>query len=93
MNETLQKQGVAIKEAELEMIPKNTVKVEDEESAEKVLALIESLEDSDDVQNVWANFDIDDELLEKLGSWFELFARLSSQIPYLLTLMAYLLII
>ena len=64
--DALKEKGVAIKEAGLEQLPKNTIKVEDEEAAQKVLTLVESLEDSDDVQNVWANFDIDDSILEKL---------------------------
>jgi YebC/PmpR family DNA-binding regulatory protein len=39
----------------------------DEEGARKIFRLIESLEDSDDVQNVWANFDVSDEVLERVG--------------------------
>jgi transcriptional/translational regulatory protein YebC/TACO1 len=35
--------------------------------AGKVFRLIEALEDSDDVQNVWANFDVSDEVMEKVG--------------------------
>jgi YebC/PmpR family DNA-binding regulatory protein len=47
--------------------PKSTVPV-DEESGERLLRMIESLEDSDDVQNVYANFDIADEVLERLSA-------------------------
>jgi len=47
--------------------PKNTVPV-DEEGGERLLRMIESLEDSDDVQNVYANFDIADEVLERLSA-------------------------
>ena len=39
----------------------------DEVGAGKVFRLIEALEDSDDVQNVWANFDVSDEVMEKVG--------------------------
>ena len=63
----LEKMQVPLKSSELQMLPKNTVKIEDAEQAEKVLNLIEALEDDDDVQNVWANFDIDDEVMEKIG--------------------------
>ena len=42
------------------MLPKSTVKLTGE-SAKQVLALVDALEDSDDVQNVYANFDIPDE--------------------------------
>jgi YebC/PmpR family DNA-binding regulatory protein len=54
----LEKQGVAIKESELAMVPKNTIKLAGKE-AEALLSLLEELEDLDDVQKVWANFDID----------------------------------
>jgi YebC/PmpR family DNA-binding regulatory protein len=47
--------------------PQNTVAVDDE-SGEKILKLIETLEDSDDVQNVYANFEISDALIAKLSS-------------------------
>lgn len=66
VSEALSQQGIAIKESGIEMVPKNNVKVETEDDVQKVLALMDSLEESDDVQNVWANFDIDDALLEKL---------------------------
>ena len=39
----------------------------DEDGARKVFRLIEALEDLDDVQNVWANFDVSDEVLEQVG--------------------------
>jgi transcriptional/translational regulatory protein YebC/TACO1 len=40
----------------------------DEDGARKVFRLIDALEDDDDVQNVWANFDVSDEVLEKLDA-------------------------
>ena len=51
--------GVAVTTAEISMVPKNTVKVEGKK-AQQVLAMMEGLEEHEDVQNVWANFDIDD---------------------------------
>jgi YebC/PmpR family DNA-binding regulatory protein len=54
----LEARDLKIVEAELAMVPKNTVHVEGKD-AEAVLKLIESLEELDDVQKVWANFDID----------------------------------
>jgi YebC/PmpR family DNA-binding regulatory protein len=63
----LAKLGLAIKEAGVEMLPKNTIRIESEEQAQKLFSLIEALEDNDDVQNVWANFDIDEAILEKLA--------------------------
>jgi YebC/PmpR family DNA-binding regulatory protein len=57
---------VKIASSELSMTPKNEVKVEDVETARKVLAIVEDLEDNDDIQNVYSNFDIPDEVLEKI---------------------------
>ena len=48
------------------MIPQNSVKIEGKK-AEQMLRLMEILEDNDDVQNVYANFDIDDEEMERLA--------------------------
>jgi YebC/PmpR family DNA-binding regulatory protein len=54
----LDKKGIASQESEIAMLPKSTVKLEGKD-AETLLKLIESLEELDDVQKVWANFDID----------------------------------
>ena len=51
--------------AEISRVPSNTITL-DESGARKILNLMEALEDHDDVQNVYANFDISDEILEKL---------------------------
>ena len=56
--------GVAVESAELSMIPTATVALADEADARKVLRLIDALEEHDDVQNVYANFDIPDEILQ-----------------------------
>ncbi|HPQ43861.1 MAG TPA: YebC/PmpR family DNA-binding transcriptional regulator [Syntrophales bacterium] len=52
--------------AEIGMIPQNTVELE-EDKAGQMLRLMEKMEDNDDVQHVYANFDISDELMEKLS--------------------------
>lgn len=57
--------GVKIENAELTMIPQNTVPLE-EKQAEQMLKLMNALEDSEDVQNVFANFDIDEEIMVKM---------------------------
>ena len=44
----------------------NTIEVTDEKTAQNIMRLLSRLEEHDDVQNVYANFDIDDELMEKL---------------------------
>jgi len=48
------------------MVPKTTVRVEGKE-AQQVLRLMEALEDHDDVQHAYANFDIPDEILQQVG--------------------------
>jgi YebC/PmpR family DNA-binding regulatory protein len=58
--------GIAFDSAELTMVPKNTVKLE-EGDARKTMKIMDALEDSDDVQEVYANFDIPDEILEALA--------------------------
>ena len=63
----LEEQGVEFLEASISMIPQNTIEVEDEKVAGALLKLLENLEDHDDVQKVHANFDIDQDLMEKLS--------------------------
>ena len=59
--------GFEIESAELTMLPKTTVAVEDENEAKKILRLIDQLEDDDDVQEVYANFDIPERVLESVA--------------------------
>jgi YebC/PmpR family DNA-binding regulatory protein len=58
--------GIEFEQAELTMIPKNTVKLE-ENDARKTMKIVDALEDSDDVQEVFANFDIPEDVLESLA--------------------------
>jgi YebC/PmpR family DNA-binding regulatory protein len=60
----LETAGFTVDSAELTMVPKTTVEVADEDDAKKVLRLIDQLEENDDVQDVWANFDIPEAVLE-----------------------------
>jgi YebC/PmpR family DNA-binding regulatory protein len=62
---SLEEKGYEIENAEMTMIPQNMVELEGKQ-AEQMLKLMNTLEDSDDVQNVFANFDIDEELMEKM---------------------------
>jgi len=59
--------GIAYDSAELTMVPKTTVAVEDESAAKKLLRLMDALEDNDDVQEVYANFDIPERILEAVA--------------------------
>ncbi|MBF0105458.1 MAG: YebC/PmpR family DNA-binding transcriptional regulator [Deltaproteobacteria bacterium] len=67
VSEALRKANIPVTEAEMEQVPKSAIKIDDEEKARKILGLVESLEECEDVQNVWANFDIDDSMLEKIS--------------------------
>ena len=60
----LTEKGVRIDSGELSMVPKNTVKVDDVDTAKKILTLVEELDDNYDVQEVYTNFDVPDEVLK-----------------------------
>jgi YebC/PmpR family DNA-binding regulatory protein len=62
----LQDAGIDYDSAEAGFVPSTTVEL-DEENAGKVFRLIDALEDCDDVQNVYANYDVSDEILERVG--------------------------
>ncbi|HYM91611.1 MAG TPA: YebC/PmpR family DNA-binding transcriptional regulator, partial [bacterium] len=62
----LETAGYAPSSAEITLLPKSTVPVAGKD-AQRVLRLMEALEDHDDVQHVYANFDIPDEVLEQVG--------------------------
>jgi YebC/PmpR family DNA-binding regulatory protein len=62
----LQGAGLEYESAESSFVPSMTVQL-DEEGARKIFKLIDALEDSDDVQNVYANFDVSDEVMEAVG--------------------------
>lgn len=62
----LNEKGLKYVEARVSMVPQNTVKL-DATKAEQMLKFMEKIEDNDDVQNVYANFDIADEIMEKLS--------------------------
>jgi YebC/PmpR family DNA-binding regulatory protein len=67
VREAIEAAGFTVDSAELTMIPKTTVEVDDEGDAKKVLRLIDELEDNDDVQDVYANFDIPERVLEAVA--------------------------
>ncbi|MGR4884381.1 YebC/PmpR family DNA-binding transcriptional regulator [Streptomyces sp. LARHCF249] len=63
----LQEAGIDYDSAEASFVPSMQVEL-DEEGARKIFKLIDALEDSDDVQNVFANFDVSDEVMEKVDA-------------------------
>jgi transcriptional/translational regulatory protein YebC/TACO1 len=60
----IEEAGMTVDSSDLTMVPQNTIPLEDAEGAKKVLRLIDVLDEHDDVQNVHANFDIPDSILE-----------------------------
>lgn len=67
LKKVLEGKQVPLVSAELSMVPQNTVPIQDEDTARKVLGMLEDFEDHDDVQNVYANFDIPDAIIDKVG--------------------------
>jgi YebC/PmpR family DNA-binding regulatory protein len=67
VNEALTQAGFKGDEAEVAMIPSIMAPITDVETAQKVLRLIDALEDLDDVQNVYHNAEISDEIMQQLG--------------------------
>jgi len=68
VREALEKAGVPLLSAELTMLPTTSVEVDDEQAARKVLHLIDLLEEQDDVNNVYSNFEIPDAILERVSA-------------------------
>lgn len=66
VKEALERNDIKVESAEITYIPENEVKITDENKAKKVLKFMEALEDDDDVTNVYSNFDIPEELMEKI---------------------------
>ncbi|HXX64856.1 MAG TPA: YebC/PmpR family DNA-binding transcriptional regulator [Bacteroidota bacterium] len=66
VKKAIEDRGIVIEHATLQMVPQNTVKVSGKE-AEQLMKLMEALEEHEDVQNVYANFDIDDKELATLN--------------------------
>ncbi|MBO3747699.1 YebC/PmpR family DNA-binding transcriptional regulator [Streptosporangiaceae bacterium NEAU-GS5] len=67
VRKALQEAGIDYDSADSSFLPTMSVPL-DEDAARKVFRLIDALEDSDDVQNVYANFDVSDEIMEKLDA-------------------------
>jgi YebC/PmpR family DNA-binding regulatory protein len=68
VRQALEQAGVQIESAEITMLPKTTVRIEEESAARKLLRLMEALEENDDVQDVYANFDIPEGVLEAVAA-------------------------
>ena len=68
VRQALEAAGFAVESVELAMVPKSTVAVSDESTARRIVNLVEGLEDTEDVQDVYANFDIPEAVLESVAS-------------------------
>ena len=67
VREAIEAAGLTVDSSELQLVPKTTVSVDDEAKARQVMRLIDELEDNDDVQDVYANFDIPEPVLEAVA--------------------------
>jgi YebC/PmpR family DNA-binding regulatory protein len=67
VRETIEAAGLTVDSSELTLVPKTTVSLEDESAAKKTLRLIDALEENDDVQEVYANFDIPERVMEAVA--------------------------
>jgi transcriptional/translational regulatory protein YebC/TACO1 len=63
----LKDKGIATEVAEISMVPRSTIPISDEKTAMRVISLMEALEDHDDVQNAYSNFDIPNEIMERIS--------------------------
>ncbi|HHG75624.1 MAG TPA: YebC/PmpR family DNA-binding transcriptional regulator [Persephonella sp.] len=67
VKESLEKSGVNIEKAELTRIPTTTVEIKNPETAQKLIKLLDALEDSDDVQKVYSNFEMSEDMMKQLA--------------------------
>jgi YebC/PmpR family DNA-binding regulatory protein len=68
VREAIERAGIEVESAELTMVPKTTVSLDEESAAKKTLRLIDALEESDDVQEVYSNFDIPEQVMEAVAT-------------------------
>jgi YebC/PmpR family DNA-binding regulatory protein len=68
VREAVEAAGFSVESAELALLPKTTIEIDDESQAKKILRLIDALEENDDVQEVYANFDIPERVLEEVAT-------------------------
>jgi len=68
VREAVESAGFAVESVEVARVPTTTVTIEDEAAARKILRLMDALEENDDVQDVFANFDIPEAVLETAAS-------------------------
>jgi len=67
LKKALQEKEIPIEIAEISMVPQSTIDISDEHIAKRIISLMETFEDHDDVQNTYANFDISEEIIAKIS--------------------------
>ena len=67
VKDALEAAGVQTQSAESTMVSSTTIEVTDKDDARQILRIMDMLEDNDDVQDVYANFDISESLMEEVG--------------------------
>ncbi len=67
LKKALQEKEIATEIAEISMVPQSTIDINDEHTAGRIISLMEAFDDQDDVQNAYANFDIPDEIMNKIS--------------------------
>jgi len=67
LKKTLAEKEISTEVAEISMVPQTTVPVNEERAAQKAISMMEAFDDHDDVQEVYANFDIPDEIIKKIS--------------------------
>ncbi len=67
LKKALQEKEIATEVAEISMVPQNTIEINDEQTAKKIISLMEAFEDHEDVQNAYANFDIPEEIIARIS--------------------------
>ncbi|MCD6310255.1 MAG: YebC/PmpR family DNA-binding transcriptional regulator, partial [Candidatus Eremiobacteraeota bacterium] len=67
VKEALEEKNIKIESASVTMVPRNTITLDEEDKALKVLKMMSALEENDDTQDVYANFDIPSDMMEKIA--------------------------
>lgn len=67
LKKALKEKEIATEVAEISMVPQNTIEINDEHKARRIISLMEAFDDHDDVQNAYANFDIPDDIIARIS--------------------------
>ncbi len=67
LKQTLQENEIVTEVAEISMVPQNTIDIDNEHTAKRIISLMEAFDDHDDVQNAYANFDISEDVMARLS--------------------------